>query len=77
MTKQVDASMSLEVNNQKNLAKTKENFLEKLENEKNEYEEERKLILETCAIIKSFLKVNSIAPIGDPTEDYFNRQIAG
>lgn len=77
MTKEVDETMSPEVNNQKNLAKTKENFLEKLENEKNEYEEERKLILETCAIIKSFLKANSIAPIGDPTEDYFNHQIAG
>lgn len=76
MTKQTDESMLTEINNQKNLAKAKENCLKILEQEKNEYEEERKLILETCAIIESFLKANSIAPIVDPTEYYFNQQLA-
>lgn len=65
-----------EVNRHSDLIKTKQDYLKTLQQLTDEYEKERYYILETCAIIKMFLKLNSITASGDHTEEYLRLQLA-
>lgn len=72
----MDKSMLPEVNRHSDLIKAKQDYLKTLERLTEEYEKERYYILETCAIIKMFLKRNSITATGDHTEEYLHLQLA-